>query len=797
MPPPKKRKTNKSNTKKTMTSESCPNPSSASPPPVVDANSEQPIPIDPPEPLLNPPSSQPKNLEPPPSSPSPRPPSQSEEAEQAAQEPAAPTTAATGGEEDEPPQSMPPAPDAAPPDVSVPDLPAVHHRPAPLPRKPPTKLKKPLSSKQRAVAKQKLNLLSARFLALPFSAEEARAAVDLPAHEALFRALGLWDFAHLPLDGDVRPDLLIPLIANYDQPNRRSFVHDLRISVSRADLARALMLPVKKDKGSCLEPGAVDPIQEVYSREESAAAVLNFMSGFMLFQFQDDACILPAEVVAVNRLVKEGQLHKVDWAGLIWLLVEKELLEAPNSGVCHYASHLQRLMKHQQPRLFQEAESKLEPVPEVEVEVETENSADVAMVEYDDDDGGADAEAEDGMEDPSTRIRNPDAFRDVGEEKHGPGLSLGLGGDMAMADGFEQFKEAEERWLQDEDNQDTEHCLRRCNSSGVRNMEFENLCKPDGEGRGEEAYVDDLSAKYASFERMSSFDRLASSLTSTDLLHVLDNVNPSYSQPVNSLLPSGEFLTMRTDSQKNMPVEHSHDRSFFVGNNNGKRQIGEIDDEEEDDEDTQFTQNNQQKRMRTGAIWNSPSELDDIMEQIELYAGKARMLSAEKEQARMNAQLQLQYLNEMLQQKDRVIQSLEKTRVEEQQKWHLEACRYEHEINVMANLIIGYKKALKETRRTFTEYRKTYPQGNEPLYKDAGSGGLVLTVKELEIQRLEKEEEIRGAVVEIIDGFEKEWLNKFEHHASSLVSLFGRMVELQENIKHMKERFAKSGTSDA
>ncbi|CAL9205652.1 unnamed protein product [Musa hybrid cultivar] len=769
MPPPKKKKKKKTKTKKNST-QPRPNSFPASPPPMSGLQS----PIDPPETLLPHPSSPQEN----PQSQSPA--TKSDKGEEVSEDPAAADT-----EEDEPQLTMSPAA-ARPTDVAAVDLPAAPPRPSPLPRKPPAKRKKALSSKQRAAAKQKLALLTAGFRPVPFPSDHAGADVDLAVHEPLFRALALWDFAHLPLDRDVRTDLLIPLIAYYDPPNRRSFVQDLRITVSRADLARALMLPVKKDKTGFSESGAADPNPEMYSREESAAAVLGFMSGFMLFPFQDDACILPAEVMAAHLLVKEGQPHKVDWAGLMWMLVEKELLEAPKSAVCHYASHLQCLMKHQQPRLFQEAECKLEPVPEPVPEAE--NLEDAAIAEEEDD-------AEDVTEDDAARIRSSDDVVDVAGEKHEPGLTLGLGGDLDMTNDFEQFKEGEEQWLREEDNGGTEQCLRRCNSAGVRSMEFENLCKEDGEGRGEEGYIDDLSARYASLDRLTSFDRL----TSTDLLQVMDNVNISYGQPMNPLLSSGEFLTMSTDAHKNIHLDPSHGRPYFVGNN-GKRQISEVDDEDDNDDDPQrFSQNNQQKRFRSGGIWESTSsELDAILEQVELDVGKARMVYAEKEQARMNAQLQLQCMNEMLQQKDRVIQSLEKTRVEEQQKWHLEACRYEHEINVMANLVIGYKKALREIRGAFAEYRKKYPRGDEPLYHVVvGSGGLVLSAKELERQRFEKEEEIRRTAMEMINGFEKEWMLKLEHYDSSVVILFGRMVELKEKMELLKGRLAKSVTSDA
>ncbi|KAG6517117.1 uncharacterized protein LOC122055543 [Zingiber officinale] len=654
------------------------------------------------------------------------------------------------------------------PDVVIPDL--REEPPAPPPPSPELRRDSSFNRKKPPSAKQKLALRTASFRPVPFSPDDALATLNIAAHETLFRALGLWDFARLPLDRGIRSDLLVPLIANYEPTKRRSFVGGLRVSISHPDLARALMLPVTKDKSGCPEPRAEDNIHDLFSREDSISAVVDFMSVFLLFQFQDDACILPTEVVTAHRMVKEGLLHKVDWAGLLWMFVEKELLDVPNSGVYHYASHLQCLIKYQQPRLFLESECKIEPTPEVECEVE--NSTDVEMEEDDD--------AEDATEYAASRARSSDDFGVSIEEKCVPVLSSELGGDSDMADSFERFKEGKKQHIEVENNGGTEHCLKLCNSHWTRNMEFENLCIGDGDGWKEEDFGEEFSGKYDFLDRMGSFDRL----TSTDL--VVDQ--------------DGVFLMM-SDGHKTMPLDHENDRAYFSADN-GKRKICEIDDEEEDEEDEETQareQSYQQKRPRSSTVWESPpSGFDSIMEQTQLYAGKAILLSAEKKKACIDTQLQLKYLNEILQQKDRVIQSLEKTRVEEQQKWRMEACRYEQEIYLLGNLMIGCRRALNESRRAFTEYRKKYPQGEEPLYKDViGSGGLVLSTNELERRRLGKQNELRCATMNIVNSFEKEWMLKLERSASSLLTLCRRIMELQVKIKLLKERFEKSVTSDA
>ncbi|OAY81272.1 hypothetical protein ACMD2_17598 [Ananas comosus] len=345
----------------------------------------------------------------------------------------------------------------------------------------------------------------------------------------------------------------------------------MRISVSRADLARALTLPVKKEKAG---EGSGELQQELFAADESVAALLDFMSSFMLFQFQDDTCILPSEVAAATQMVKEGQPQKVDWAGLMWGFVEKELLETRNRG-----------------------KAKLEAVPENETSMEALH-----------------------------------------------------------------FK-----W--------------------IWSMEFENLSKVDAEGQ-EDGKFDGFFGKMDSLGRMNS----------TDLLQQWDS-QCFFRIPENAHDPSsGEFLSIGPEAHKNP------------------------------------------KRMRSNGVWEySPLDFDACIEQVQSSLGKAKMFYAEKEQAYMNAQMELQYLNGILHQKDQFIHSLEKARMEEQQKWQMELCRFEHELNVMSQLVVGYKRALKQTRSAFSDYRKKFPQSEEPLYSDVpGSGGVVLSTKELERQRWRK-----------------------------------------------------------
>ncbi|XP_054794082.1 uncharacterized protein LOC129299643 [Prosopis cineraria] len=66
-----------------------------------------------------------------------------------------------------------------------------------------------------------------------------------------------------------------------------------------------------------------------------------------------DACIMPPEVLACMKLIKEGHLEMIDWAGLIWCTLDKEL-KASQLENCYYASHLQHLIKTQHEELLKE-----------------------------------------------------------------------------------------------------------------------------------------------------------------------------------------------------------------------------------------------------------------------------------------------------------------------------------------------------------------------------------------------------------------------------------------------------------
>ncbi|MCI28687.1 hypothetical protein A2U01_0049889, partial [Trifolium medium] len=79
----------------------------------------------------------------------------------------------------------------------------------------------------------------------------------------------------------------------------------------------------------------------------------------------DDTFIVTDDnIVQLFSLIKDRNFEKVDWAGLMWSMLDKEL-KSPKLMECYYASHLQHLIKSQHKELLEET-----PAKEVEGEGE-------------------------------------------------------------------------------------------------------------------------------------------------------------------------------------------------------------------------------------------------------------------------------------------------------------------------------------------------------------------------------------------------------------------------------------------
>nr|XP_029121023.1 uncharacterized protein LOC105047279 [Elaeis guineensis] len=528
--------------------------------------------------------------------------------------------------------------------------------------------------KDPASVQEKLALLAQNLRPVPFSPSKPLAA--LSPHEPLLRALGLWDFARLPLDRAIRSDLLSLLIAHYDPLTHRSLVRNSRVALGRAAFARALALPVEKEKGANADR---------FLGKAAVATVMDFMMNWMVFL--DDACVLPPEVVAATRLVMEGRPQKVDWAGLVWAMAEREILDAPTAGWCYYASHLQCLMKRQRPQLFEED-------GEPEMDMELEPSINVDLVE--DEDGAGNG---------------------------GPELGL-------------------------------ENCGLR---SSLR------LCRDVDAGNGVKEEPLDLEMKDVGVE-------------------------------CENLSKGGEFLAMRTAHvHKKVTLDNGPSGVFLLGNS-CMRGAGEAnyDDGVSDDDARVFDCINWQKRMWSNrSCEHTQTAIDAYMEEAQNCMVKAKTMYLKKKQECMKAQLELQHLHQMLQQKDRIIWSLEKKREEEMKKRKLEACQFDYELRVIGHLVHDYNKALKDTRSAFAEYRKRFPEGDKPLYEDAcGTGGAVVSARELEVQSMKKEVETHHVAAKMINDFQKDWFAKLGRYAKWATNLATRLVKLNGETKILREMFA-------
>lgn len=174
---------------------------------------------------------------------------------------------------------------------------------------------------------------------------------DLSKYEGVFQKLGLWEFANLDIDSDLRSDELAQLVMTYDQTAHASFVKNLRIKVSRSDLARALIIPYKKEKNSLEIPDFKAPPAYPIENcsDEAARFVLFFISSRVCPC--DDPCLTTEEMVDLVESALKDEAN-IDWATLIWSQAEKELLQGKALEKFYYAPHFQQLIKFQRPKLF-------------------------------------------------------------------------------------------------------------------------------------------------------------------------------------------------------------------------------------------------------------------------------------------------------------------------------------------------------------------------------------------------------------------------------------------------------------
>ncbi|KAK3043340.1 hypothetical protein RJ639_002642 [Escallonia herrerae] len=614
------------------------------------------------------------------------------------------------------------------------------------------------NTKKLQAIDKKVQTLIEKLNPIPFVPSKA---LDFSKHEALLRRLGLWDFVHIEFNRTVRVDLIAQLVASYDQKSRCSYVNDFRINVNRADLARALKLPpVKKEKGSAME--GVDLDWEPFS-DESTAFLEDFVSNWVLLH--EDTWMMPGEVMNWTLAVKDGHPEKVDWSSLFWIMVEKELMQGEKLGDCYYASHLQYLIKFQREAVLRE-EPKMELVLEVK-EGEEDGAGDVKM-------GGA-----------NEFVAHDNVIMDEAN------IELTLGQDVVEKDEVKHdaemdvaaCKEEEEhgRWLMDGKQLSGEHFLLPCrDQTEGSKQEDEEVDEENEEDEEEEAgFGIGLNGHTLSGDGLTG-----NLLHGMETAHIPFNLQGQFNDQ-----PSVELLTSTAETRTTFG-------GSFMFTNGVKRDLGHEHDI------SNHSLNGSNKRLRIDGPWDHKS--DDIGSCLEVAHNmleKARMMHEAKEGAYQDLSMNQQYLLNELQRRDAVIDHMNKTKCEEQQKKNGEIFRLERELYVMGNLIEGYRKALKESHKVIHDQRQrcTCQPPEEPLYKDAGPGGLVLSTTELEKQREKQEEEERlnrFVAEQMFEDATKMYIGKLELHLNKITLLDEKLVHLENEVKLLHESSAKGKVSE-
>lgn len=640
-------------------------------------------------------------------------------------------------------------------------------------------------AKRKAMAKRKvtdkrLKLLNPEFKPICFAPHKA---FDFAKHEKVLKRLGLWDFVHLKFDRDIRRDLLSQLVVNYS--HGVSFVNYVRVVISRAVLARALKLP-KKEKFAAAEED-----MEEWS-VESLAFIEDFTMNWVLLH--EDMWMMPIEVMASTRLIKEGHPEKVDWANLMWFMVEKELQQGVHLGNCYYAAHLQCAMKLQKKIWFEEQPEE-DSVP---LKEESDGGkVDVSMEVEDDDEelegvagkaGSSIKEEEDDEGDGGdTRMTNLEEF--PCNDSEGQNLELTLGQEKVVKRDaeemdFEESKEEEHRqWFLDGNFNGGELYLRQCNNLAefkVLASDIERKVEVDEEEdeEGEEEGRFNLDPK-CNAQEVVSFENLIPTMVEHIPFPAMDQLQNH---------SSGELLASTAGA-------HTISTGPSMFSSAGKRVF------EHGDSISLHPLDGNPKRLKiNGPRANRPEDFDSCMDHVGELLGRAKSLYQVKEQAWAESNINQQFYVDEIQQLRGIVGQLQRDKFEEVHKKQMEVYRLERELIVMGSLLRDYRKAIKETNKEFAEYRQRCPALDEPLYKDVPrSGGLVLSTAEIEKrqQKYEMEERSKRHIIEkSFEEFEQVWIKKLKAHLDEVSRCNSKADNCANDVDVLKDLFAKRKQSN-
>lgn len=343
--------------------------------------------------------------------------------------------------------------------------------------------------------------------------------------------------------------------------------------------------------------------------------------------------------------------------------------------------------------------------------------------------------------------------------------------------------------------------LRRCSDDAVLVVDVED--SSDEGGDGEVAVEERCGDRRA--VRVSSSEGYI--FRNHHLVDVERDCTTRCLSPKPLELNSGDFSVLR---------DHGFNGSPLLVNS-CEREIVEIDDDDDDGNvdgvrdgrdtcgggggsgnDAHFIdRTRRQNSMQCfGSSNHLPFDFNAYMEQVQGWMRRMKMMSFDRNQACMKAQSELQHLKRSIAEKDLIIQSMEKARVEDLKKRRQDKFQFEYDLRAMRCLVNDYRKALKDEKNGFDEYRKQFLWNGGPQHIDTSrSDGMVLCNFELEKKRLVGTHELCFVASEMINDFQRVWCLKFAGYVDWFTNLARKLVDLDRELKILSEKVRGSSNN--
>ncbi|XP_019432138.1 PREDICTED: uncharacterized protein LOC109339183 [Lupinus angustifolius] len=585
-------------------------------------------------------------------------------------------------------------------------------------------------------------------------------------HATLLHRLGLWDFVHVEFDSTFRGDLVAQLIASYAPNLGCGYVNGVRVLVNKAQFGRAMNLTGEV---------VVDNVLDGMNLIESIGFVEEFMWNWMVLNDDDDVCEVPNVVLRCEKLIKEGLLEKVDWLGLMWSMVEKEL-KAPRLVDCYYASHLNRLIKTQLEESLVEVEDKSS---DVIIGVDDYN-VEFSLGQYNVEKVVVENELVEGEQIMDFELNKEESMHWFSDPKSSTEEHILRLCNITDFKGFDcvqnKDEEGEHMQTQEEKNEKEEneheghiHAMEAMpfrsridlgDKDGEDEYEGHTIPKPisyeidlSGNSSGEEdaaedKYEDYIIALEAKPMPFSSRIDLCGNSAAEEEHEGYNYATDTNQMPFSSTIDLSGNSVGEEDAEDEhegynyakeaMPVPFSY--GFDLSGSSAEDSICYVDDPQMisrvpslfgngqkrkfglDDHNSHRFMNESNKRLRSENQLNfEPVDFNMCMDQMQHSMGKARLIYQTKCQSCEGSTMNEQILRDEIRKRDNMIEHLQKEKVNENQK----IFRLEKELHMMSNLVESYREVIRETHKAFAEYRARCPQADEPFYKDVRrSGGL-------------------------------------------------------------------------